>query len=123
MNIAIRHSSSPTMIFPDLALPPKFFPNLASSPRLFSNLIDNDYYTPTCLMAKGEKVHVSPTSSSNESSSCDENMEAIEESMIRKFGKKAYTKIKALMKKLEKRDRCLELQGEIITQERQKTCT
>ena len=41
-NIAIHHSSSPTMIFPDLASPPKLFPNLASSPRLFSNLIDND---------------------------------------------------------------------------------
>ena len=26
------------------------------------------------------------------------------------------------MKKLEKRDRCLELQGEIITQERDKNC-
>ena len=52
--------------------------------------------------------------------SCDEDIEAIEERMIRKFGKKAYTKIKTLMKKLEKRDRCLELQGEIITQERDK---
>ncbi|XP_066354626.1 uncharacterized protein [Miscanthus floridulus] len=123
INITIHHSSSPTMIFPDSASPPKLFPDLVSSPRLFSNLIDNDYYTPTCLMAKGEKVHVSPTSCSDEYSSCDENMEAIEESMIRKFGKKAYTKIKMLMKKLEKRDRCLELHGEIITQERQKPCT
>jgi len=52
-NIAIHHSSSPTMIFPDSTSPPKLFPNLSSSPRLFSNLIDNDYYTPTCLMAKG----------------------------------------------------------------------
>ena len=40
--------------------------------------------------------------------------------MIKKFGKKAYTKIKTLMKKLEKRDRCLEMQGDIITQERDK---
>ena len=40
--------------------------------------------------------------------------------MIKKFGKKAFTKIKMLMKKLEKRDRCLELQGEIITQKRDK---
>ena len=68
-------------------------------------------------MAKGEKVHVSPTSSSDEYSSCDENMEAIEENMIRKFDKKVYTKIKTLIKKLEKRDICLELQGEIITRE------
>ena len=51
-------------------------------------------------------------------------MEEIEENMIRNFGKKAYTKIKTLVKKLEKRDRCLELQGDIITQERErKPCT
>jgi hypothetical protein len=67
-------------------------------------------------MAKREKVHDSLTPSSDEYSSCDEDIEAIEERMIRKFCKKAYTKIKALMKKLEKRDMCLELQGEIITQ-------
>jgi predicted nuclease with TOPRIM domain len=108
------------MIFPDLASPPKLFPNLSSSPRLFSNLIDSDYYTSTCLMAKGKKVHDSPTPSSNEYDSCDENMEEIEESMIRKFGKKAYTKIKTLVKKLEKRDRCLEMQRDIMTQERDK---
>ena len=71
-------------------------------------------------MAKGEKVHHSPTPSSNEYDSCDQDIEAIEESMIRKFGKKAYTKIKALIKKFEKRDRYLELQGEINTQERDK---
>ena len=40
--------------------------------------------------------------------------------MIKKFGKKAFTKIKMLMKKLQKRDRCLELQGDIITQERER---
>jgi hypothetical protein len=118
-NIAIHHSS-PTMIFPDSTSPPKLFPNLPSSPRLFSNLIDNDYYTPTCLMAKGEKVHNSSDSSNDEYDSCDENIEELEATMIKKFGKKAYTKIKTLMKKLKKRDRCLEMQGDIITQERDK---
>jgi hypothetical protein len=119
-NIAIHPSSSPTMIFPDSALPPKLFPNLDSSPRLFSNLIDNEYYTPTCLMAKGEKVHVLSNPSSDEYDSCDDNIEEIKATMIKKFGKKAFTKINTLMKKLEKRDRCLELQGEVITQERGK---
>jgi len=109
-NIAIHDSSSSTTLFSNMASSPKLFPNLASSPRLFSNLIDNDYYTPTCLMAKGEMVQDSPTPSSDEYDSYDENMEEIEESMIRKFGKKAYTKIKTLVKKLEKRDRCLEIQ-------------
>ena len=71
-------------------------------------------------MAKGEMVQDSPTPSSDEYDSYHENMEEIEESMIRKFGKKTYTKIKTLVKKLEKRDRCLEMQGDIITQERDK---
>ena len=87
-NIAIHHSSSPTMIFPDSSSPPKLFPNLSSSPRLFSNLINNDYYTRTCLMAKEEKVHVSSDPSSDEYDSCDENIEEIEAAMIKKLGKK-----------------------------------
>ena len=103
------------MIFPNSTLPPKLFPDLSSSPRLFSNLIDNDYYTPTCLMAKGEKVHVSPDPSSVEYDSCDENIEELEATMIKKIGKKTYTKIKKLIKKLEMRDRCLEMQVDIIT--------
>ena len=74
-------------------------------------------------MAKGEKVHTTPVSSSDEYDSCDDNIEEIEATMIKKFGKNAFTKIKMLMKKLEKRDRCLELQGDIITQEREKPCT
>ena len=99
MNIAIHHSSPPTMIFP----------NSASPPKLFSNVIDDDYYTPTCLMAKGEKVHVSSDPSSDEYDSCDENIEEFKATMIKKFGKKTYTKIKILMKKLEKRDKSLEM--------------
>jgi chromosome segregation ATPase len=71
-------------------------------------------------MAKGEKVQSSSNSSSDEYDSCDENIEQLEATMIKKFGKKAYTKIKMLMKKLEKRDRCVEIQGDIITQEREK---
>ena len=71
-------------------------------------------------MAKGEKVHTTHVSSSDENDSCDENIEEIEATMIKKFGKKAFIKIKTLMKKLEKRDRCLEMQGDIITQEREK---
>ncbi|XP_066320440.1 uncharacterized protein [Miscanthus floridulus] len=119
-NIVIHHSSSLTMIFSKSTSPPKLFPNLYSSPRLFSNLIDNDYYTPTCLMAKEEKVYVSSDPSSDEYNSCDENIEELEATIIKKFDKNAYTKIKMLMKKLEKRDKCLELQGDMITQERDK---
>jgi hypothetical protein len=67
---------------------------------------------------RGEKVHDSPDPSNDEYDSCDENIEEIEATMIKKFGKKAFTKIKTLMKKLDKRDRCLEMQEDIITQER-----
>ena len=77
------------MIFLESTSPPKLFSNLSSSPRLFSNLIDNDYYTPTCLMAKGEKVHVTPDPSRDEYDSCNENIEKLEATMIKKFGKKA----------------------------------
>jgi hypothetical protein len=70
-------------------------------------------------MAKGEKVHDSTDPSSDEYDSCDKNIEEIEATMIKKFGKKAFTKIKTLMKTLEKRDRCLEMQGDIITQEKE----
>jgi len=51
-NIAIHHSSSSIMNLPNNASPPKLFPNLDSSPSLFPNLINNDYYTPTCLMGQ-----------------------------------------------------------------------
>ena len=43
-------------------------------------------------MAKGEKVHVTSDPSSDEYDSCDENIEELEATMIKKFGKKAYTK-------------------------------
>ena len=76
------------MIFPNSTSPPKLFPNLSSPLKLFSNLIDNDYYTPTCLMAKREKVHVRHDPSSDEYDSCDENIEEIEAAMIKKLGKK-----------------------------------
>jgi hypothetical protein len=71
-------------------------------------------------MAKGEKIHDTTEPSSDEYDSCDENIEEIEATMIKKFGKKVFTKTKMLIKKLEKRDRCLEMQGDIITQEREK---
>jgi hypothetical protein len=100
VNIAIHHSSSQLMIFSDSTSPPKLFPNLSSSPRLFFNLIDNEYYTPTCLMAKEEKVPVSSDPSSDEYDSCDENIEQIEATMIKKFSKKTYTKIKNTNKEI-----------------------
>jgi chromosome segregation ATPase len=71
-------------------------------------------------MSMGEKVHDSSESFNDEYDSCDDNIEELEASLINKFGKKVFTKIKSLLKKLEKRDRCLEMQGDIIVEEKQK---
>jgi hypothetical protein len=71
-------------------------------------------------MAKGDKIHDTTEPSTDEYDSCDENIEEIKATMIKKFGKKVFTKTKMLIKKLEKRDRCLEMQGDIISQEREK---
>jgi ketosteroid isomerase-like protein len=61
-------------------------------------------------MAKGDKIHDTTEPSTDEYDSCDENIEEIKATMIKKFGKKVFTKTKMLIKKLEKRDRCLEIQ-------------
>ena len=45
-------------------------------------------------MAKEEKVHVSFDPSSDEYDSCDENIEELEATMIKKFGKKANEEIR-----------------------------
>jgi hypothetical protein len=89
--IAIQETSfSSPKLFTDHTSSPSLFTDLSSSPRLFTNLTDNDYYTPTCLMGKREKVpHNSPTHSSNECSSCDENDDELANNMIKKFGKSA----------------------------------
>jgi hypothetical protein len=60
-------------------------------------------------MGKGEKVaHNSPTHSSNECSSCDENDDELANNMIKKFGKSADSQIIKLIHKLEKREACIE---------------
>ena len=75
-------------------------------------------------MAKEEKVYVSFDPSSDEYDSCDENIEELEATMIKKFDKNAYTKIKMLMKKLEKRDSLLrDARRYNHSREREKPCT
>jgi hypothetical protein len=114
------HASTPTDTTNDVS-PPTLFANLSSSPTLFNNL-DNDYYTPTCLMAKGEKVHTSTSYSSDEYNSCDENDldDELEQCMIKKFGHKASSKILKLLKKLETYEGYLESQGELLLEEKEK---
>jgi hypothetical protein len=72
-------------------------------------------------MGKGEKVpHNSPTHSSNECSSCDENDDELANSMTKKFGKSAGSQIIKLIHKLEKREACIESQGELLLAKREK---
>jgi hypothetical protein len=59
-------------------------------------------------MGKGEKVpHNSPTHSSNECRSCDENDDELANNMIKKFGKSVGSQIIKLIHKLEKREACI----------------
>jgi chromosome segregation ATPase len=72
-------------------------------------------------MGKGEKVpHNSPTHSSNEYSSCDENDDELANNMIKKFGKSADSQIIKLIHKLEKQEACIESQGELLLTKREK---
>jgi hypothetical protein len=68
-----------------------------SRQRLFTNLID-DFETPTCLMEKGEKVHLFNASSFDGNS--DEH--SMKNKMINEFGLNGYNIITKLMEKLKK---------------------
>src|SRR5579859_320608 len=85
----------------------------SSTPRLFTNLTD-DYYTPTCFMAKGAKVY------SEDSSYSDSDESSLENKMIKEFGIKAYNIITTLTEKLDKRKRSLEAQEDVLILEIEK---
>jgi hypothetical protein len=118
-SIAIQETS-PTII--NKASSTTLFTDVSSSPRLFSNLTDNDYYTPRCLMAKGDKVPPnSPTKFSDDDDSCDENNDDFAKNLIKKYGKVVASKILKLIYKVEKREGCIESQGELLLVEREKS--
>jgi len=74
--IAIQERSSSTMIFTNSASSTSLFSNTSSSPRLFANLFDDDHDSPTCLMAREDKVQSDPsTHTASECDSDDENDE------------------------------------------------
>jgi hypothetical protein len=80
-----------------------------STPRLFTNLTD-DIDTPTCLMAKGEKVHL--FNASNFDGINDEH--SMKTKMISKFGLNGYNIITKLMEKLENRKETLVAQEDLL---------
>jgi hypothetical protein len=119
--IAIHETSSPTKSFTDNASSTSLFTNTSSSSRLFANLSNDNLDTPTCLMAKGDKLSFdSPTPSSNECESDDEDDEQYVAKLIKRFGKDATTKILNLMYTIDKRESCIESQGELLLEEREK---
>ena len=96
--------------------------------RLFNNISDDEDDTHFCLMARGNKVlatssstsHPCSTSSSVENDFDDEEKQH-EAYMIKEFGKKGFKEIKKLMEKLEKKKETLDRQEDLLIQERRET--
>jgi chromosome segregation ATPase len=86
-----------------------------SSSQLFTNLHDN-FYTPTCLMAKGDKVHLFNDDFIND----DEEQLAIKNKMIKEFGLNGYNVITKLMEKLDKIKATLHAQEDLLILEKER---
>jgi hypothetical protein len=86
-----------------------------SSSQLFTNIHD-DSYTPTCLMAKGDKVHLFNDDFIND----DEEQLAMKNKMIKEFGLNGYNVITKLMEKLDKRKATLDAQEDLLILEKER---
>jgi hypothetical protein len=87
-----------------------------STSQLFSNLSD-DSYTPTCLMAKGDKVHLFNDDFTDDD--VDEQL-AMKNKMIKEFGLNGYNVITKLMETLDKRKRTLDAQEDLLILENER---
>jgi hypothetical protein len=65
---------------------------------LFTNLSDDNSFTPTCLMAKGDKVQFF-----SESTIYDDDEHSMKNKMINEFGLNGYNIITSFMEKLDKK--------------------
>jgi hypothetical protein len=86
-----------------------------STSQLFTNLFD-DSYTPTCLMAKGDKV----TLFSDDFTNDDDEQIAMKNKMIKEFGLNGYNVITKLMEKLDKRKATLDAQEDLLILEKER---
>jgi hypothetical protein len=86
----------------------------SSTPPLFTNLTD-EYYSPTCLMAKGDKIYFS-----DDSSCSDSDEHSLESEMKKEFGITAYNIITTLTRKVDKKKRSLEAQEDLYIFEKEK---
>jgi hypothetical protein len=85
-----------------------------STSQLFTNL-SNDSYTPTCLMAKGDKVTLF-----NDYFTNDDDEQLAKNKMIKKFGLNGYNVITKLMEKLDKRKTTLDAQEDLLILEKER---
>jgi hypothetical protein len=86
-----------------------------SCSQLFTNLHD-DSYTPTCLMAKGDKV----TLFSDDFTNDDDEQISMKNKMIKEFGLNGYNVITKLMEKLDKRKATLDAQEDLLILEKER---
>jgi hypothetical protein len=86
-----------------------------SSSQLFTNLHD-DSYTPTCLMAKGDKV----TLFSDDFTNDDDEQLAMKNKMIKEFGLNGYNVITRLTEKIDKRKATLDAQEDLLILEKER---
>ena len=95
--------------------------------RLFNNISDDEDDTHFCLMARGNKVQATSSSTSHPSSTpssvendFDDEEKQHEAYMIKEFGKKGFKEIKKLMEKLEKKKETLDRQEDLFIQENER---
>jgi len=119
--LAIQEASSSTNIFSNNASSTSLFTHTSSSCGLFANLSYDDHETPTCLMVRGDKVQFdSSTHTTSEYDSDDEDDENYASNLIKKYGKAVATKILKLIYAKDKLESCIESQGELLLEEREK---
>jgi hypothetical protein len=75
-----------------------------STSQLFTDVSD-DSWTPTCLMAKGDKVHLFDVDFTNDDI---DNELSMKNKMINEFGLNGYNVITKLIEKLERRKATLD---------------
>jgi hypothetical protein len=84
--------------------------------HLFTNVSD-DSCTPTCLMAKGDKVHLFDVNFTNDDVDDEHSMK---NKMINEFGLNGYNVITKLMEKLKRRKATLDAQEDLLVLEKER---
>jgi hypothetical protein len=89
--------------------------NSSSTRCLFTNLSNDNSFTPMCLMAKGDKVHLFIASSTN-----DDDGLGMKNKLICEFGTNGYNIIIKLMEKIDKIKSTIEAQEDLLILEKER---